>query len=299
MKSPAPVRAPGQTPAQTPGQTPAQTPGQAPAQTPDQHPAQGSNPAPDRSQALGRSQAQQPASLLGSRQVQHEVLDALATCRNHRAWFAGFARPYLGTDPIEVGSGLGDYALEWLGDVDTFTATEADPQMLARLEAATADLPNLKVRQLALPTAERSDHSCAIGYNVLEHIADDVSALRSMARLVRPGGHVVLVCPAFQFAMSQVDIATGHVRRYSRASMRQALTAAGLDVVSVRYANSLGLACYYCVTSLLGRAPAAGPAMTCYDALAVPVIRAIERFVSPPFGQSVVAVARTPGLRRD
>ena len=243
--------------------------------------------------ARGRIPVQQPARLLGNRQIQHEVLDALATCRNHREWFAEFARPYLGTDPIEVGSGLGDYALEWLGDVDTFTATEADPQMLSQLEAATAELPNLKVRQLALPTAERSDHSCAIGYNVLEHIADDVSALRSMARLVRPGGHVVLVCPAFQFAMSQVDIATGHVRRYSRASMREALTAAGLEIVSVRYANSLGLLCYYGFTSLLGKAPAPGPVMTCYDTVAVPVVRAIERFARPPFGQSVVAVART------
>jgi ubiquinone/menaquinone biosynthesis C-methylase UbiE len=232
--------------------------------------------------------------LLGNRQIQHEVLDALATCRHHRTWFAEFARPYLGRDPIEVGSGLGDYALEWLPDVDSFTATEADPAMLERLELATAGLPNLKVRQLALPTAERSDHSCVIGYNVLEHIADDVAALRSMARLVRPGGHVVLVCPAFEFAMSRVDIATGHVRRYSRATMRQALTAAGLDIFSVRYANSLGLLCYYGCTSLLGKAPTAGPMMTCYDWVAVPVIRAAERLVSPPFGQSVVAVARRP-----
>jgi hypothetical protein len=93
--------------------------------------------------------------------------------------------------------------------------------------------------------------------------------------------------------MSPVDIATGHVRRYTKRSMSQALTAAGLEVVSVRYANSIGLICYYLFTSVLKRQPSTGGTMTFYDRLVVPAVRAVERFIRrPPFGQSVVAVAR-------
>ena len=37
-----------------------------------------------------------------------------------------------------------------------------------------------------------------------------------MRSLVRPGGYVINVVPAFPFAMGPADIATGHVRRYTR-----------------------------------------------------------------------------------
>jgi SAM-dependent methyltransferase len=230
----------------------------------------------------------------GDRQIQCDVLVALAECRNHRKWFAAFAQPYLGEHPIEVGTGLGDYALEWIPSVEKYTATEADPALFTELKKHMAAYPSVTVRQLLLPTEERGDHSCLVSYNVLEHIDDHVRALQSMARLVRPEGYIVLVCPAFPFAMSPVDIATGHVRRYTKRSMTRALTDAGLEVVSVRYANSLGLVCYYAFTSLLKRQPSSGGTMTFYDRLVVPVIRWLERVTGdhPPFGQSVVAVAR-------
>jgi hypothetical protein len=115
-----------------------------------------------------------------------------------------------------------------------------------------------------------------------------------MARLVRPDGYVVLVCPAFPFAMSPVDVATGHVRRYTKRTMTKALTDAGLEVVEVRYANSLGLLCYYAFTSLLKKQPSTGGTMSFYDRMVVPLVRLLERAIGdrPPFGQSVVAVAR-------
>ena len=230
----------------------------------------------------------------GDRQIQCDVLVALAECQNHRKWFAAFAQPYLGEHPIEIGSGLGDYAMEWIPSVEKYTATEADPALFGELRKHMAAYPSVTVRQLLLPTEDRGDHSCLVSYNVLEHIDDHVGALQSMARLVRPEGYIVLVCPAFPFAMSPVDIATGHVRRYTKRTMRKALTDAGLEVVEVRYANSLGLICYYAFTSLLRKQPSTGGTMHFYDRLVVPVVRFFERLVGdhPPFGQSVVAVAR-------
>ena len=74
----------------------------------------------------------------GDRQVQCDVLVALAECRNHRKWFADFAKPYLGDHPIEIGSGLGDYAREWIPFVGGFTATDADEAMIIGLKREMA-----------------------------------------------------------------------------------------------------------------------------------------------------------------
>lgn len=179
--------------------------------------------------------------ITGDQRVQSEVLEGLATAVNHRRWFVNLAIPHLGDNPIEVGSGLGDYALEWAPHFDRFTATEADPDRLVALKERMSIEPKIEVRQMLLPHSERGDYSAAVSYNVLEHIEDHVGALQSMRELVRPGGKIVLIVPAFPFAMSPVDIATGHVRRYTKKTMRDALTDAGLKIETLHYANALGL----------------------------------------------------------
>ena len=234
------------------------------------------------------------ADITGDQRIQSEVLEGLATAVNHRRWFIELALPYLGDNPIEIGSGLGDYALEWSEHLPRFTATEADPDRLVLLKERLADRPNIEVRQMLLPTTETGSYSAAVSYNVLEHIEDHATALRSMATLVKPGGRVILIVPAFMFAMSNVDIATGHVRRYTKKTMRAVMAEAGLEIEKLHYANALGLIGYYAATSIFKLAPKEGPMVKIYDSVVLPVTKAMESVVRPPFGQSVFVVARVP-----
>jgi len=234
------------------------------------------------------------AEITGDQRVQAEVLEGLATAVNHRRWFVELALPHLGAHPIEVGSGLGYYASDWAPHFERFTATEADPDRLVLLKDKLKGYPHIDVRQLLLPSDESAQYSGAVSYNVLEHIEDHVGALRSMRQLVRPGGKIVLIVPAFPFAMSPVDSATGHVRRYTRKSVRAALTEAGLTVERVKYVNALGLRGYYMATSVFKLGPKEGPMVKFYDRFVLPVTKAAEKLVPMPFGQSVFAVARVP-----
>lgn len=139
-----------------------------------------------------------------------------------------------------------------------FTATEAEPDRLVELKERFADTPNVEVREMLLPTSDTGSHSALVSYNVLEHIEDHVGALRCMKGLVRPGGKIVLIVPAFMFAMSPVDIATGHVRRYTKKTMRAAMEEAGLEIEILHYANALGLIGYYGATSIFKLTPKEG-----------------------------------------
>jgi hypothetical protein len=78
--------------------------------------------------------------------------------------------------------------------------------------------------------------------------------------------------------------------------MRKALTEAGLTIEHLHYANALGLIGYYMATSVFRLTPKEGTMVKLYDRLVLPVTRAAERLVRPPFGQSVFAVARVPEL---
>ncbi len=232
--------------------------------------------------------------ITGDQQVQSEVLEGLATAVNHRRWFVELALPYLGDDPIEIGSGLGDYAIEWAPRLPKFTATEADPDRLVLLKERLAEQqPKVVVREMLLPTESHANYSAAVSYNVLEHIDDHVGALRSISRLVRPGGYVIIIVPAFMFAMSPVDVATGHVRRYTKKTLGAAMTDAGLAIEKIHYANALGLIGYYMATSVFKLTPKEGAMVKVYDKVVLPLTKAAESLVRPPFGQSVFAVART------
>ncbi len=65
---------------------------------------------------------------------------------------------------------------------------------------------------------------------VLEHVADDRAAARELARVLRPGGALVVTVPAGPDRLGPVDRAAGHWRRYDGAALVELLTGAGLHV---------------------------------------------------------------------
>lgn len=227
--------------------------------------------------------------------LQSDVLETLTDAGRYRRWLADLARPHLGSHPVELGSGTGDYVVEWLPDVEHITATECDEDRLLRLKSRFADTGRVEVRELQLPTSESGGYTAAVALNVLEHVAQDVAAVRSMSRLVRPDGRVVVLVPAFGFAMSGFDRSIGHVRRYTRASLGEVFRQAGLADVGTRYVNPIGLVNWVLVVRLLGVTPRNGPLVRLFDRLVVPPQRLLERYLLPPFGQSVLAVGRVPG----
>ncbi|MFN8016873.1 MAG: class I SAM-dependent methyltransferase [Acidimicrobiales bacterium] len=75
----------------------------------------------------------------------------------------------------------------------------------------------------------------AIG--VVEHIEADRAALAEWARVLAPGGRLVLLTSAYQWMWSGHDTSNHHVRRYTTRQVRSMLAAAGLGEVRSSYVN--------------------------------------------------------------
>ncbi len=71
--------------------------------------------------------------------------------------------------------------------------------------------------------------------DVLEHIDDDLAAMRHLRRLLSPGGHAVLTVPALQMLWSQHDVVNRHYRRYTRRQFGDRLREAGLRLERIGY----------------------------------------------------------------
>lgn len=85
---------------------------------------------------------------------------------------------------------------------------------------------------VALPLRTRFDVVAAL--DVLEHLADDVGALRAWRAALAPEGRLVVTVPAGPELWSRRDDFAGHVRRYTRPGLRRAVEAAGFEVESLR-----------------------------------------------------------------
>lgn len=213
----------------------------------------------------------------------------------YRRYEYDLVAPHCGRSVLEVGAGMGHFSAELLGR-DRLVLSDPEPYCLDSLRARFAQAPGVEVIPLSVPggTGIGDPVETVVAMNVLEHIADHVGALRDLSRLVVPGGRIVLWVPGYQALYGDFDRKVGHVRRYTPRTLATAAADARLAVEVLHPVNLLGgLAWWLAVRR--GRAETPNPRLvSLYDRLVIPTTRLIERFVKPPFGQSIFCVVRTP-----
>jgi SAM-dependent methyltransferase len=138
-----------------------------------------------------------------------------------------------GLDILEIGCGQGAAGAR-LARLGRYVGLEPDPKSYAvAIERVGAQ--GGEVRQGSLERlADGEDFDLVCAFEVLEHIADDVGAVRDWVARVRPGGHLLLSVPAFGARFAAADELVGHVRRYDPPALRLLLRRAGLDDTDLR-----------------------------------------------------------------
>ncbi len=216
--------------------------------------------------------------------------------QRYRAYQFELISRHCGPSVLEVGAGLGEFASQFTG-LRRHVVTDVDPDCVAHMALRFADRPEVEARQLDLQGAVADGGplvSTVVAINVLEHIEQDSAALRSLARLVDPGGRVVLWVPGYMQLYGDFDRRVGHVRRYTPDTLRAAIVGAGLVPGEVRPVNLLGAIAWWLVVRRGGVGSPRPALLRSYDRVVVPVTRAVESRLTPPFGQSVLAVATVP-----
>ncbi|MBI3733005.1 MAG: class I SAM-dependent methyltransferase [Chloroflexi bacterium] len=223
-------------------------------------------------------------------------------------WFAGkrrLVRALLDALPahpprpiLDVGCGTGgmfrvltNYGRAYAVDMSALAIGLAARRQAARLSRAA--LP-------VLPFASGA-FEMVTAFDVLYHrrVEDDQAALREIARVLVPGGHLIVTDSALGFLRSAHDEAYGAARRYTAGELQQKLETAGFAVRRLSYANffifplaALWRLARRGVSAEKGSDLSATP--TWLNALMGGVYRveaALLRRVNLPIGTSIMAVA--------
>jgi SAM-dependent methyltransferase len=91
---------------------------------------------------------------------------------------------------------------------------------------------------LEMPFADDS-FDLAVSLDVIEHLEDDLGALRELRRTLAPGGTLLITVPAYQWLWSGHDEINHHHRRYTRRTLQRVAEQAGWTQVRTTYFNSL------------------------------------------------------------
>ncbi|HTG39584.1 class I SAM-dependent methyltransferase [Sphingomonas sp.] len=210
------------------------------------------------------------------------------------------ARLPKGARILEIGCGTGHNLpmLARFGEVDAIEIDEAARGFASeRLgkPVGTAPLPELT----GVP---RNSYDLIAVLDVVEHVEDDVAALRGMADVLKPGGAILVTVPAHPWMWSAHDVVNHHHRRYSKGSLDKAIRDAGLTHNGLRWFNSL-LFPVAVAARLAGRltgkddsddSPPAAPVNKALERVFGLERHLIGRLPMPP-GLSIITLVRKPG----
>ncbi len=219
---------------------------------------------------------------------------ALSEARNYREALVRDFSPWLQGRVLEVGAGIGQITnlLRHHPAVTKLVSVEPDAAFCARLRSA---LPGLTVIEGTIDDLlPGEDWNAIVSINVLEHIAEDARELGIYRRvLTRKNGALCLFVPARPEIYAPIDKDFGHFRRYTRSELQNKLERAGFAIERLWYFNCVGYFAWWLNFCLLQKRAFDLGSVRFFDRCIFPLVHALEwGLVHPPFGQSLLAVAR-------
>lgn len=224
------------------------------------------------------------------------TLETLEEAPNYNAWLADRFKAHLGRRVLEVGAGIGTISSRLHQDRELLVALEMEQTYVDRMTERFAGLPHVRPLQSTVGSTDW-EQLRSFGFdsillsNVLEHIEDDVGALRDFRTVLAPGGSLVIFVPALPFLFGTIDEAVGHFRRYTRGGLHDVITRAGFEVSTLEWMNLVGIPGWFLNNRILKRRQVPLGQLKVYDRVA-PTLARLEEKVRLPIGMSLFAVAR-------
>ena len=232
------------------------------------------------------------------KQYAADDLETMSEAKRYQAHVFELLRPHIGSAVLEVGCGIGTTSVRLAEMAERLVCIEPNPNCVSRARAALDGHSNITLRIGHLEECSRDEmleqrFDTIVCVNVLEHIEDDIRALRLFRDFAAPaGGKVLIFVPAVQAAYGPLDAALGHHRRYSKRTLRRAFEEAGLDIVALRYTNPIGLLGWLYNAHVSGTTEHTAGQVRLFEQLVAPWALPLDRFVPPPIGLSLFAVGR-------
>lgn len=228
--------------------------------------------------------------------IGEETLFRLSSVNKYYAIFHERVAKLIGKRVLEIGSGAGNFTRFLMGR-ELVVATDCAANHLHTIRQRFVENKRFHIHEFDAsrpPSAALKSYNLdtVICLNVLEHIEDDLSALKNMKSLLAPSGRLILLVPSIKALYGSLDIGLEHYRRYDKAELLEKMKNAGFEIEQTFFFNMWGVPGWF-VNSRILRRKVLPKFQLYFFTLLHPLVR-IERFFKTPFGLSVIAIAKIP-----
>ena len=227
-----------------------------------------------------------------------ETLEAITAADKFNFWMYSKIKPFCSGRILEIGSGIGNISKYFIDDQADIVLSDLRDNYLAALKKNFGNTPQENI-DLVHPNFQVvyahliGTFDTVFALNVVEHIEDDVLAMKNIQLLLKNGGKTVILVPAFQALYNKIDKELYHFRRYTRSSLESVILAANFQLNHSFYFNFMGIFAWFIAGKIMGDSTVKKSKMSLYNAL-VPIFKLIDYPVKKFAGLSVINVATKP-----
>ena len=225
-----------------------------------------------------------------------DELSLFSAAKHWKKYVAQLIKPYIHGNVLEAGAGIGANTSVFFNDsVSSWLLLEPDNKFCSLLEnmIATRQLPSActVLNGYTAGITGKEIFDTIIYIDVIEHIEDDRSEIKTAINLLKPGGHLIVLSPAHMFLFSPFDKAIGHFRRYSKKTLLD-LADKRLDPIKIIYADCVGFFASLANKYFLKQQYPTAKQISSWDNWMVPVSKIIDRLLFYKCGKTVIAIWR-------
>lgn len=231
----------------------------------------------------------------------YEIIDCIHVAQRFVSWMYSIVRPHLYGNIMEIGSGRGTYSDRLTRDFpgSKLVFSDIDPDYVRQLKQRYRLNPN--VTALLLDMERPADYrkirqrvDSVFALNVLEHIKDDVKALKCIYNMLPKGGRCVILVPAHKVLYNTIDVALRHYRRYSKKEVVEKARLANFRIRHLSYFNSVAIFGWFVNGNLMKKKVFSYTGMQTLNVF-VPLLQLIEKHIlRNRIGISILAVLEKP-----
>jgi 2-polyprenyl-3-methyl-5-hydroxy-6-metoxy-1,4-benzoquinol methylase len=232
-----------------------------------------------------------------------KVLNVIAGANNFNQWMYQTIKPFINGNILEAGSGTGNLSAFFIKDQAAITLSDTEEQYIDILREKFNDYVNrvpivflnLEHSSFEAKYSElKEKFDTVFLLNVLEHIKDDQQVVTNCRYLLKPGGTLLILTPAYSFLFAALDRSLGHHRRYTTGRLKELLSQAGIITTKKFYFNFLGIFAWLYGKILRLKAIPKGE-MKVFDRL-VPVAKMIDKIIFRSAGLSAVIIGKKDNI---
>jgi SAM-dependent methyltransferase len=223
-----------------------------------------------------------------------ETLSVIEKANKFNHWMYNVIKPHCKGKILEIGCGIGNISEYFVNDnLDIVLSDLRDNYIeivkkkfskeVLKIDLVDADF-DVKYSSLV------GTFDTVFALNVVEHIKDDVLAIKNCKKLLKKGGHLVILVPAYQSLFNNFDVELEHYRRYNHKSLKEIIYKNELTVKKTFSFNSIGILGWYVSGNILKKKTIPEGQMDIFNTL-VPVFKLADMFLLKKIGLSVICFA--------